>query len=349
MSLVLNALLTMLLPVDCANSCTFDAFQLRTRTSCGLLQPRVLANQVSLRSLGSGKASTWPQTGPRFWGSRVPKLPASSGATAMAPSSGGDDRHAVRLHTLTLSSGRDGSSVGCRYEKMMKKALAAMEAALATGLSSSPAAARRHPLAFEWVQARDGAMFRLQSEAMMLWKEIVSGKARLQSLAGKPAGNTAMEAEKLFLQECQLWCGLGLPFSHLWGHGACDACGFQHMLQDALSRGEDSASTKAVGCAGGEDEVKMKDAINGFVQEPIHRENQEPFKPEGWASSSPSSRELLWMAGGDGGDEDLEYCDLWQATGVIAHSCPSFLCGEGTQGPARSQTAREGDPRTRTG
>ena len=223
----------------------------------------------------------------------------------MAPSSGGDDRHAVRLHTLTLSSGRDGSSVGCRYEKMMKKALAAMEAALATGLSSSPAAARKHPLAFERVQAMDDAMFRLQGEAMLLWKEIVSGKARWQSLAGQPAGNAEREAEKLFLKEGQLWCGLGLPFSHLWGHGACDACGFQHMLQDALSRGKDGASTTAVGCAGGGDEVKLKDAINGFAQEPIHQENQEPFKPEGWASSSPSSREL-WMAGEDGGDEDLE-------------------------------------------
>ena len=214
----------------------------------------------------------------------------------------------------------------------MKKAMAAMEAALATGLSSSPAAARKHPSAFEWVQARDDAMFRLQSEAMMLWKEIVSGKARLQSLAGQPAGNTAMEAEKLFLQECQLWCGLGLPFSHLWGHGACGACGFQRMLQDALSRGKDGASMTAVGCAGGEDEVEMKDAINGFVKEPIHRENQEPFEPEGWASSSPSPRELLWMAGGDGGDEDFEYFDQCY-TNALQAATADAECGCRCVGP----------------
>ncbi|CAE7946075.1 unnamed protein product [Symbiodinium sp. KB8] len=265
--------------------------------------------------------------GPRrdlLWEKQGPTLPASSGA--MAPSSGGSGCHDVVDEQSKPSSGEGGILLPCRYSRMMRQALATVEVALNNGLDGFPAGECEgdelvsHPkrcghLRFPMVEVR------------------CTGEGYQELLASLPAGEPVSSDKstetRSFFEECQEWCGLGLPFSHLWGHvGVCDGCGFLHMLENALRSNESEASMAAAGSASG-DEDEHEDTIHGTMQEPIHPKIQKPqvttsegAEPE----QSPSFFELLCTAGGDGGDDDLDSLSgppTWLA--VAGAGCPGMV------------------------
>ena len=232
---------------------------------------------------------------------------------------------------------------------MMRRRLATMQAAITQGdRLSSRAAAEKH----EWCRAMGGCALpactfeRVQVDAVFRRRlqRILWGSRKKQGLMAILAKCRARE--RAFHEELigmfKQGFRLDMPSSVLWLPGQDFGLA---PLEDWSKLCTTTQSQDQVESPGEAFEQRSQDHQD-CREEPIlsiHQENQEPFKPEGWASFSPSSRELLWMAGGDGGDEDLEYYDLWQVSDVMDHSCPvpvaetaSFLCGEGTQGPART-------------
>ena len=187
-----------------------------------------------------------------------------------------------------------------RCVRDMRRALATMEVALGTRLNSSPPVVCVS--ADPWFRIRCGAA-KLRFEMVKVRSTVEGYDELLTSMpAGEPVVIQIEKETRFFFAECRKWCGLGLPFSHLWGpKGACDSCGFLHMLQEALRSNGERDSQMAAGNAGGK-RSEHENQDHGAMETPINCEIEEQRTPE-----------LLWTAGGDGGDDDLDYSDFWMA------------------------------------
>jgi len=165
----------------------------------------------------------------------------------------------------------------------MRRALATMEVALGTRLNSSPAVVCVS--ADPWFRIRCGAA-KLRFEMVKVRSTVEGYDELLTSMpAGEPVVIQIEKETRFFFAECRKWCGLGLPFSHLWGpKGACDSCGFLHMLQEALRSNGERDSQMAAGNAGGK-RSEHENQDHGAMETPINCEIEEQRTPE-----------LLWTA-----------------------------------------------------